>query len=181
MQADSTAAPPTGVADPQRAVLIRLFEDCNGPQWKKKNNWATEEPLHSWRGVAVNCDGDVTELSLIKNNLSGLLPNLSVLHKLERLALAGNGLVGSLEWLTQCSELQTVRLGKNCIRGCIPDGLAVSCPKLKPRPEKQARRPLAKRPARAARLGPTVHWEPGAGVRQLVAAHAPVPDVSDAA
>lgn len=59
-----------------KEVLVKIFENLNGKNWKPKNaaGWCSEAPLGEWAGVEVNDSGRVTRLFLDADSLSGALP-----------------------------------------------------------------------------------------------------------
>ena len=58
-----------------RAALVALYKSAGGTGWTDKTNWGIPtEPLNTWFGVKVDGNGNVTELALPDNNLSGPLP-----------------------------------------------------------------------------------------------------------
>ncbi len=80
-----------------RAALAALYNATGGDDWKNKENWLSDKPIGSWRGVSVDPDGRVVKLDLSGNNLSGELPaELGNLAKLELLSLRDNRLSGQL-------------------------------------------------------------------------------------
>jgi hypothetical protein len=36
--------------DITRYILITLYEECGGVNWRRKDNWTTERPLSEWQG-----------------------------------------------------------------------------------------------------------------------------------
>ena len=74
-----------------RAALVALYDATNGENWKNNTNWKTDKPLGEWYGVSANDSGQVIELSLSNNGLSGQIPaELGQLENLEELRLDGN-------------------------------------------------------------------------------------------
>ncbi|MYC99394.1 MAG: hypothetical protein F4X13_09020 [Gammaproteobacteria bacterium] len=105
-----------------RAILETLYRALDGPNWKRSTGWLTDEPLGSWRGVRVDGEGRVIELSLGSNNLSGRIPpELGNLSRLRYLQLAGNALVGPIPAaIGNLSQLESLYLTFNPITGEIP-------------------------------------------------------------
>jgi len=67
---------------PEKEVLFKLYRNAGGANWNFKDNWNSEKPICSWKGIT--CDGgtlddigvaDVTGISLSFNNLVGTLPS----------------------------------------------------------------------------------------------------------
>ena len=77
-----------------RATLTALYNSAGGASWTDKTNWGSPtEPLNTWFGVKVDGNGNVTELALPDNNLSGPLPaELGSLTSLTTLDLSDNQL-----------------------------------------------------------------------------------------
>ena len=107
---EPVAAPPAAIAPASestallsaastsdREILTRLYEATDGSNWVNDDNWSTAAPLGEWHGVTVNADGRVTELSLVRNRLSGAIPTeLGGLAELRLLSLWGNSLTGAI-------------------------------------------------------------------------------------
>ena len=71
-------------------ALVDLYNSTNGPGWKIKNNWLTNNPLNSWYGVKVLNDR-VIEMNLYNNNLTGKIPeSIGNLDGLKNLYLNSN-------------------------------------------------------------------------------------------
>ena len=80
-----------------RAVLMEFYEAAGGANWANNANWNTDAPLNQWHGVTTDAAGDVVELRLPDNRLSGTIPSsLGSLANLDELVLAGNQLSGSI-------------------------------------------------------------------------------------
>jgi len=58
----------------ERDALIAIYESTNGDNWTNNSNWLSNRPIKEWHGVTVE-NGHVAELSLLKNNLIGKLPD----------------------------------------------------------------------------------------------------------
>ena len=46
--------------NPDRAVLVALYEATDGDNWKDNTNWLSDRPLNEWFGVTTNGNGRVT-------------------------------------------------------------------------------------------------------------------------
>ncbi|MYI06995.1 MAG: hypothetical protein F4059_06715, partial [Gemmatimonadetes bacterium] len=62
------------VANPDRAVLVALYEATDGPNWMDATNWLTDAPLGEWYGVETDDQGRVTRVELRGNALNGVIP-----------------------------------------------------------------------------------------------------------
>ena len=110
-------------AEGDRATLTALYNSAGGASWTDKTNWGSPtEPLNTWFGVETDSSGNVTELALPGNNLSGTLPAaLGSLTSLTTLDLSDNQLSGTIPDLTALTQLQTLNLSANQLSGTIPD------------------------------------------------------------
>ena len=111
-----------------RATLTALYNSAGGASWTDKTNWRSPtEPLNTWFGVKVDGNGNVTELALPGNNLSGPLPaELGSLASLTTLDLSDNQLSGTIPDLSTLTILTSLNLGDNQLSGTIPDLTALT-------------------------------------------------------
>src|SRR5690242_20500686 len=73
-------------------VLKDLFDSLDGPSWKNKKNWP---PTDRWPSHVTVVNGDVTQIDLSDNNLTGRLPSsIGRLLRLKRLLLSNNNING---------------------------------------------------------------------------------------
>ena len=95
--AQGTAPGDSGTGTDDRATLMALYNATDGPNWSNSDNWLTDAPLGQWHGVTVDENGDVIELRLSENQLSGPIPpELGNLTNLQSLYLRDNQLSGSI-------------------------------------------------------------------------------------
>ena len=120
-----------------RKILAHFFKRCHGYQWQHKNFWCNEKyTIAEWHGLAVDDNGDVTNLILPDNMLSGAnsvvgwfalcrLGRLTVsfasspghipkalcsLSKLVRLDLTNNEFHGIFPWDILCTKLSNLKV-----------------------------------------------------------------------
>jgi len=108
------------VKEADKAALIALYNATNGANWNM--NWNLSEDVRTWYGVVVDIKGQVVEINLSGNNLSGQLPaELGNLTMLTSLNLGNNNITGSVpNELASLSNLQTLILKNNLITS-LPD------------------------------------------------------------
>ncbi len=95
-----------------RDALIAFYHAAGGESWTNRNNWLSGQPLGNWFGVSVDTEGQVDQLSLEGNNLSGTVtPALARLAALRSLDLGGNpSLAGPLPLELADLPLERVRV-----------------------------------------------------------------------
>ena len=114
------------VCDPSdRDVLIALYNATDGENWKKDTDWLSPYALDDWHGVTTDKEGNVTELRLLGNRLTGPIPAvLGRLSNLTLLSLSSNELTGPIPAeLGDLSILTGLYLHGNNLNGPIPSEL----------------------------------------------------------
>ena len=120
-----------GSAEQDRAALVALYNATDGPNWRRSDNWLSDEPLGQWRGVStVRWGGEnrVWRIVLSRNNLSGSIPpEIRTLTRLRVLSLELNNLSGPIPELDNIAMREaTPRIGPrvhlqfNNLSGPIP-------------------------------------------------------------
>jgi RHS repeat-associated protein len=112
-------------------ALRDLYESTNGATWTNSTGWPTTpaewdavtsiDQVVGWYGITT-VGGDVTHISLVNNNLSGVIPpTLGNLTSLIYLYLDNNNLSGSIpSSLGNLSSLVRLYLHANSLIGSIP-------------------------------------------------------------
>ena len=86
----------------ERSILLRMYMNLEGYQWKSKENWIGAGDHCKWEGVTCGEDETkheyrVIELSLPDNQLIGDFPaDLNELNVLKKLSITGNSMVKSI-------------------------------------------------------------------------------------
>ena len=109
-----------------RAALVALYNDTDGPNWKNNTNWLSDKPIGEWYGVFTDYNtGRVWSLELGANQLRGSIPSeLGNLSDLVSLTLSTNQLSGSIPAeLGNLSKLDSLSLRRNQLSGPIPSEL----------------------------------------------------------
>lgn len=111
------------VPDDEIAALIMLYVQTNGTNWTRNDRWAQGDPCeYEWYGITCNIlNTHVIGIDLVSNKLSGTIPNLSALSRLEYLGLEFNQLSGSIPDLSALVNLEYLGLAWNSLTGSIPD------------------------------------------------------------
>lgn len=106
-------------------ILIALYDQTNGPNWKNSNGWMSESSPCEWYGVTCSDGSVVSELRLDQNNLSGVIPEeLDGLKNLYVLKLDQNQITGNIPpELGNLSKLRVLDLSFNLLSGSIPPEL----------------------------------------------------------
>ena len=112
-------------ASPDRATLEALYHATGGPSWTRADNWLTDAPLRDWFGVEVGPLNRVEELALANNGLTGSIPpELGDLAELQVLALEENSLTGPIPTeLGGLTNLIQLFIYSNELSGSIPPEL----------------------------------------------------------
>ena len=113
------------VTGTEREALVALYNATDGASWTDSMNWLTTADLGEWHGVTTNTDGEVTQLDLRNNELSGSLPvALGNLRNLTHLYLHRNALSGPIPPdLGLFENLTHLYLHRNALSGEIPTRL----------------------------------------------------------
>ncbi len=114
-----------GMQIEQCETLLQLYQTTNGESWVNNANWDGENP-NNFALVTTDNTGNVLELTLNDNRLTGYLPDLSKLTDITKLTLHSNRLAGDVPDLSNLINLTNVNLRNNKFSGSIPDfsGLA---------------------------------------------------------
>ena len=104
---------------------MALYRATDGDNWLSNDNWLTEAPLAEWYGVSTGRSGEVVELELSENELSGSIPSeLGKLTELKWLDLSENELNGGIPpELGNLTNLAGLSLRGNRLSGGIPPEL----------------------------------------------------------
>ncbi|MXX27394.1 MAG: hypothetical protein F4Z82_18360 [Caldilineaceae bacterium SB0668_bin_21] len=118
-------APTVVPSDPDRGVLVALYNATDGDNWTMRTNWQSGRPIGEWYGVTTDGGGRVTGLALSDNGLNGSIPAaLGSLGGMAWLDLRRNRLSGSIPAaLGDLSNLSHLYLDGNPLTGCVPTRL----------------------------------------------------------
>ncbi len=102
-------------------ALTALYRQTGGERWQRRDGWLDDDDPCAWTGVTCEA-GQVTQLTLNHNGLSGTLPTeIGLLAYLRHLDLAGNRLTGQIPaTLGNLRQLVTLDLSNNDLRGPLP-------------------------------------------------------------
>ena len=109
----------------ERDILSAFHGVAGGTDWINRDNWLTDAPIRDWYGITVDGEGNVVEISVGDNNLTGAIPTeLGSLASLKVLNLGVNQLTGSIPpELGNLAGLQVLSLADNRLTGSIPPEL----------------------------------------------------------
>ena len=118
----ATSSLTSEAANSDSVALVALYNATNGPSWRNKTNWLSNQPLDEWEGVSTENVGHVYELRLERNRLSGEIPaELGNLANLRYLVLNQNRLSGEIpSELGHLANLRYLELDQNRLSGEIP-------------------------------------------------------------
>ncbi|MFK5971490.1 MAG: choice-of-anchor D domain-containing protein [Candidatus Marithrix sp.] len=112
----------TEIPQAECEILVELYNNTYGNNWTDSynNNWNLTNTPCSWDGVRC-INEHVIVIERQAKNLTGSLPDLSVLTELQTLDLKGNKLAGYIPSMNSLTKLQVLILsGGNQIIGRIP-------------------------------------------------------------
>ncbi len=121
-----TAADLCGPCHPDLEALIAFYEAANGDNWTNNTGWADLSACTPCEWYGVKCDeaGRVVELVLESNNLNGSLASaVADLPELLHLNVNGNNLSGPLPNLSALNKMDTLRLAANDFNGEFPTSI----------------------------------------------------------
>mmetsp|Transcript_7755 Transcript_7755/g.11455 ORF Transcript_7755/g.11455 Transcript_7755/m.11455 type:complete len:922 (+) Transcript_7755:242-3007(+) len=108
----------------QRQGLEELYFATNGASWNSKLNWMSSTvSFCEWIGITCNDDGQVTEIVLEGNNMSGSLTTLQFesFPYLKKLCLADNALTSAIpSGIGALTSLQILDLSYTSFTSSIP-------------------------------------------------------------
>ncbi|MDM8566868.1 leucine-rich repeat domain-containing protein [Candidatus Halobeggiatoa sp. HSG11] len=109
----------------QCQTLLKLYKTTSGDLWVNNTKWDSEDP-NNFALITTDNTGNVLELELNDNNLTGYLSDLSSLTSATKLILHSNKITGTIPDLSKLTNLTHVNLRNNKLTGSIPDfsGLA---------------------------------------------------------
>lgn len=121
-----TATNPSNL-EGQRAALAAFYNATDGDNWTNNDGWLSDLPLDQWHGIATDGQGNVVDLLLAENNLTGTLPAaIADLPRLGLVELAVNNLSGPIPAeLGQHESLWSLDLAFNQLTGDIPPELGM--------------------------------------------------------
>ena len=109
----------------EHAALVALYNATGGDNWNNKQNWCSERPHGEWYGVTADERGQVTEIRIGMNNMTGHLPaEVFSLPGLQYLDLSNNSIAGIIpEEIGDAISLSALFLQCNSLTGRIPESL----------------------------------------------------------
>ena len=112
------------ILEKEREALIALYNATGGDNWTCNDNWCSDKPVSEWYGITVE-NGNVTNIDLHYNNLSGSIPlEIVKLTNLVSLNIAENKLVGSIPSdIGNLRNLTYLILCDNLLSGNIPESI----------------------------------------------------------
>lgn len=103
----------------ERQILLDLYTATDGENWT--NKWSLQDPVEKWHGITVENE-KVTEISLLFNNLNGILPSsLGQLNSLKKLELSFNNISGIIPVeIGNLTNLEILAINGANLEGNIP-------------------------------------------------------------
>lgn len=108
-------------------TLLNIYQELDGPNWTANSGWA-DGILNgtcdycNWQGITCDYLGNIVEIDLSSNNLSGMLPeDLTALTNLQYLRLNNNMLFDTIpNYWDSLDQLYLLDLRFNALSGSIP-------------------------------------------------------------
>lgn len=115
---------PVGVKA-EREALVEFYRALDGDHWVNNTNWCSDKPISEWFGVTMNEEGELWELSLRNNNLSGMLPDVfDKFSSLCQIQLSENKLVGELPHSLYALDMINFYVANNQLTGSLSEDIA---------------------------------------------------------
>ena len=96
----------------ENEVLMTIYNIFSGTEWTNSTNWCTDLPHSMWYGISTNKTGNITEISLSSNNMSGSLSEVATdllyLKSLTSVDISNNLLYG-------CKTASVLKLTKELV------------------------------------------------------------------
>jgi Leucine-rich repeat (LRR) protein len=99
-------------------ALEMLYNSTNGQDWSNNKNWIITNDYCHWYGISCDINCNVSRISLVRNNLTGYLPNFSsgTLGSLTYINLANNNIYGNIGTLYNIQNLEAIDVSINSIK-----------------------------------------------------------------
>ena len=112
----------TQISVPECITLLTLYNDTNGDNWIQKTNWWDIANISNWYWITLS-GWHISEISLMNNMLSWVLPSLSSLFSIQNIKLSTNHINSiSNDAFSGLSNLKILRLSYNNLTS-LPDTL----------------------------------------------------------
>mmetsp|Transcript_646 Transcript_646/g.1577 ORF Transcript_646/g.1577 Transcript_646/m.1577 type:complete len:1204 (+) Transcript_646:150-3761(+) len=114
VQSQAAVINPTDVA---KNALLSIYIECDGRNWEHKEHWASDSiPLCTWEGITCSATGEIIEINLRTNGLTGGFPTKEVfdgIPSLTALSLEGNDdLMFSFMGVDKVTKLESLDVSK---------------------------------------------------------------------
>lgn len=99
----------------EKEILVKLYDACNGAEWKVSRNWNSNTDICDWHGIGCK-DGKIILINLGANNLSGTPPpELFDLPMLEILWLNSNPIQFGFDHIGRAKSLMDLRVDETSL------------------------------------------------------------------
>ncbi len=115
-----------------RMALESFYNSTNGVYWLNNKNWIATSNYCQWYGIDCDSDCNVNQITLIANNLTGILPIFpeGSLNSLTYLYLQNNNLYAGIGGLYNLKNLQVIEVRINLFNEEIDPNVFSLMPKL---------------------------------------------------
>ncbi|NQZ77545.1 MAG: T9SS type A sorting domain-containing protein, partial [Ekhidna sp.] len=107
---------------PDFDALVAFYDATGGENWFEDSGWFVDPDISNWFGISSDQGGNVIQIFLTGNGLSGMLPSeIGDMLSLQELYLGGNQIGGEIPAeIANLTQLSSLSMPRNNFVGTIP-------------------------------------------------------------